>query len=375
MNFERGVIIPTLIVIYLEIFSGTADLSAIEVEEDGKLKELQVSYGNNAGGQNINDAFLQHCHDSFQGKEWQKIFSNVTPADAVKMEANFEKSKVQIGSTDSDGQMIEVEIPAAIRKGIEKKSITLKEGSLVQYDDEEFLFASDFVRKELFQTTCSLIYENSIRYVLCRDEAKGIKTVILVGGLSESPIVVDLLRGKIEQDFPDVKVVVPDSPFKSVLLGAVLYGHDPMKFSSRISRETYGVAANVPFDEAKHDESKKWWSEIAGMYFCKDFFSIHVKKGQSVNLLESQSAQVYKPRSKKLNVVSVPIYSSSNVNPKYITDEGCKRIGNVRLEIADSTGGTERNVEVRMMYGGSQIAVLAKDINTGKAVDAEIVFG
>ncbi|KAL4224263.1 hypothetical protein ACF0H5_017716 [Mactra antiquata] len=358
-----------------DLGGGTADLSAVEVQKDGTLKELHQSHGNNAGGQNINNAFIQHCHDSFQGEKWLEIFSNITPAEAIKMEANFEKSKVQIGASDSDSQMIEVEIPKAICKGIADKSITLKEGSIIQYDDPEFMFESDFVRKKLFHTTCDMIYKNTIKNALSKEEAEGIKTVILVGGLSESPIVIETLREKVEKDFPGVNVVVPDSPFKSVLLGAVLYGHDPMIFSSRISRETYGIETNKVFDEAKHDASKKWRNEETEDFWCKNIFDIHVKKGQSVSLLEPQPKKVYTPLYQDQKSMSLPIYSSSNINPMYTTDEGCKKIANLKVEMPDTTGGRNRKVEVCMLYGGTQLAMFVKDVTSGNEVNADIVFG
>ncbi|KAL4224277.1 hypothetical protein ACF0H5_017731 [Mactra antiquata] len=305
-----------------DLGGGTADLSAVEVLKDGTLKELHQSHGNNAGGQNINDAFIQHCHESFQGKKWKEIFTNITPADAFKMEANFETIKVQIGSMDPDSLMMDVAIPNAICDGIEEKSITLKEESIIHYNDREFMFEYDFVREKLFYTTCNMIYD-TIQKVLEHEKTKGIKTVILVGGLSESNMVIEILRKRVEEYFPGVKVVVPDLPFKSVLQGAVLYGHDPMIFSSRISRETYGIATNRVFDEAKHDASKKWRIEIT-----EDFWY-----------------------------------------------EGCKKIGIMEVEMPDTTGGRDRDVEVNMLYGGTQIAVHAKDVTSGNEVNAEIFFG
>ncbi|KAL4224274.1 hypothetical protein ACF0H5_017728 [Mactra antiquata] len=358
-----------------DLGGGTTDLSAVEVQSDGTLKELHQSHGNNVGGQNINNAFAHCFRDSFQGKTWLEILSNITPSNVVKIEANFENAKMQIGSTDLIDQMIEVEIPHEIQRDIENNSITLKEGLSVQYDDGCFQLESDFVRNTLFQSTCDMIYEGTIRYVLNKHETKGITTVILVGGFSESPFVIQTLRGKVEEDFPGVQVVVPDSPFKSVLLGAVLYGHDPMIFSSRLSEETYGVATNVTYDEAKHDASKKWRNEETGILMCKDIFSIHVKKGQSVSLLEPQPKQVYKPAYQDQKAMSLLIYSSSNINPKYITDEGCKQIGKVEVEMSDTTGGRDRELEVSMLYGGTQVAVQAKNVTTGKEVNADIVFG
>ncbi|KAL4224281.1 hypothetical protein ACF0H5_017735 [Mactra antiquata] len=357
-----------------DLGGGTADLLAVEVEKGGKLKELHQCRGDNIGGQNINEAFRQLCHDSFKGDKWQKMFRDLSPADIVEMEATFENAKVQIGSGDSDSEMIPFKIPDEIRKGLDTRAITLKTGSIVHYNDKTFSFKSAVVREQLFKTTCHMLYD-AIKNVLNREEAKGIKTVILVGGFSESPIVTGTLRKNVKVDFPGVKVVVPDSPFKSVLLGAVLYGHDPMIFNSRISRETYGVKSNVDFDETKHDASKKWRNEETGVFKCKDIFDIHVKKGQSVSLLEPQPKQVYNPAYQDQKSVSLPIYSSSNINPQYTTDEGCKQIGIVEVEMSDTTGGRDRKVEVSMSYGGTQIAVLAKDVTTGKTVNAKIVFG
>ncbi|KAL4224269.1 hypothetical protein ACF0H5_017723 [Mactra antiquata] len=289
------------------------------------------------------------------------------------MEANFETIKVQIGSMDPDSLMMDVAIPNAICDGIEEKSITLKEESIIHYNEREFMFEYDFVREKLFYTTCNMIYD-TIQKVLEHEKPKA-KTVILVGGLSESNMVIEILRKKVEEYFPGVKVVVPDSPYKSVLQGAVLYGHDLMIFSSRIGRETYGIATNRVFDEAKHDASKKWRNEITEDFWCKDIFSIHVKKGQSVSLLEPQPTRVYTPQYQDQKVVTLPTYSSSNIDPMYTTDEGCKKIGIMEVEMPDTTGGRDRDVEVSMLYGGTQIAVHAKDVTSGNEVNAEIVFG
>ncbi|KAL4224279.1 hypothetical protein ACF0H5_017733 [Mactra antiquata] len=41
--------------------------------------------------------------------------------------------------------------------------------------------------------------------------------------------------------------------------------------------------------------------------------------------------------------------------------------------MSDTTGGRDRE-EVSMLYGGTQIAVLAKNVTTGEEVNADIVF-
>ncbi|KAL4224284.1 hypothetical protein ACF0H5_017739 [Mactra antiquata] len=353
-----------------DLGGGTADLLAVEVNKNGTLEVLHQSHGKDVGGQNINDAFMQLCHDSFQGKKWDETFGLCK----YNIDGCFENVKIQIEPSTSENQTIQVDLPKEVTKALHEKTIASQKGST--FDEEEgcFIFEEKFVRKELFQSTCDTIYKSVIKDILIKDETKGITTVILVGGLSESPFVIEILREKVKEDFPGVKVVVPDSPMKSVLLGAVLYGHDSEIIRNRISRETYGVATNVIFDETKHDASKKVRNKETGVFWCTGIFSIHVKKNQSVRLEQLQPRRVYKPMSLGQKSMTLPIYSSSNISPKYITDEGCKKIGKVEIKMPNTTGERDRKVEVRMLYGGTQIAVQANNVTTGEIVEAEIDF-
>ncbi|XP_060574520.1 heat shock 70 kDa protein 12B-like isoform X2 [Ruditapes philippinarum] len=357
-----------------DLGGGTADLFAVEVEESGSVREICPPLGDQVGGQNINRAFLQVCYDSFEGDDWAKTFGKATPVEMWKMEAEFEKKKVAIGSDDPDGEMIDLEVPASIRDSLHDQSVKLKDTGYIAFEDREFMFNSGLVRKNLFQETCKIVY-GTIKKVLDKTEANGLRTVVLVGGFAESPIVVENIRKMIANDFQGIKVVIPSSPFKAVLNRAVLFGHNPMIIRSRISRETYGIETNVKFDPNIHDEQKKWNQKITGEDYCKNIFHIHVRKDQSVVLCNAQPVKKYIPVYKHQNNLRLPIYKSlSSTNPKY-TDEGdCEKVGEINVVFENTTEDSEKSVDVSMIYGGTALSVIAKDNASGKEYIADIKF-
>ncbi|XP_060597754.1 heat shock 70 kDa protein 12B-like, partial [Ruditapes philippinarum] len=178
-----------------DLGGGTADLFAVKVEESGFVREICPPQGDPVGGQNINRAFLQVFYDSFEGDDWKKTFGKATPVEMWKMEADFEKKKVEIG--------------------MHAQKVKLKDTGYIDFQDNQFMFNSELIRKNLFRETCKLIY-GTIKKVLNEPEANGLKTVVLVGGFAESPIVVENIRKMIANDFQGIKVVIPSSPFKAV---------------------------------------------------------------------------------------------------------------------------------------------------------------
>ena len=345
----------------------------MEVLESGSLKEIVPPFGDAVGGQNINEAFLQVCFDAFKGDEWKITFGKATPVEMMKMEGDFERKKVVIGTEDHDGEMIDLEVPFSVRDGLQNGAIQLKDNEYICFEDTEFLFDSKLIRNRLFKETCQIVY-GTIRKVLGNEEAKELKTVILVGGFAESPIVVENIRQMVENDFPGTKIVVPSSPFKAVLFGAVLFGHDPMIFRSRISRATFGIQTNVAFDKSLHNDAKKWEPEMTGKYYCRDIFDVHVRKGQSVILGNEQPLETYIPMFKNQEQLKLPIYKSSSDNPKYTDEPGCTELGHITVDFSNTADDSEKRVEVTMVYGGTELSVKAKDKSSGKEYDADISF-
>jgi hypothetical protein len=362
----------------------TVDLSVVKVLDDGLLEEIYLSRGDLAGGQNVNDAFFQACLDSFDGESWKTIFGKSTPIECLEMEDDFEQKKVTIGKKDRRLEKIVLKVPYTIIKEIDQNNITCKDTHDFILEENEIKVRSEFVRNKLFKETCIKMFD-IIKKVLQSYSLKDCRTVVLVGGFAESPIVVQHIREAIKEKFPDVKVVVPTSPFQAVLKGAVLYGHDPMIFRSRIARYTYGVEIRCLFNEKKHNKEKKWLNTEDNKYYCKDVLAVHVEKGQSVILKEQLEEHRYHPMFKNQKSAKVSIYASDRApmnstvegEPKdvmYTTDEGCKKIGEIDVEMPDTALGTERNLLVRMVYGGTELSVIVIDKTSGKDFPLSINF-
>lgn len=183
----------------------TADLYAVKVSEDGTLNEVCMAQGKLAGGQNVNDAFFQVCHDSFEGDEWIKTFRKATPKEMMAMEEDFEQKKVRIGTSDKRAVNISLMVPYDVRKGIENKTIRLKQAQDVdnkfKLEKDEMKFNSVFIREILFKEPCQAICK-IVTEALKMKELTECKTLVLVGGFVESPIVVTIIQKQFRKSFP-----------------------------------------------------------------------------------------------------------------------------------------------------------------------------
>ncbi|XP_052229533.1 heat shock 70 kDa protein 12B-like isoform X2 [Dreissena polymorpha] len=360
-----------------DIGGGTGDLSAVEVQSDGTFKELCNVSGERVGGEQVNEAFYLEMYDSFKGGKVRQLFSEAEYYEIMKLEEEFENCKLTIRPDTSD-EKIKIPIPNLVREKIKEKELELKNNAPITYNikTQTLEVKRRYVREKLFEVPCSLIH-NTISTVL--KEHAEIKIVVLVGGFAESSIVQENLRSKLKEKFAEVKVVVPTSPFRAVLTGAVIFGHNPLIFTSRISRATYGIAVNELFDETKHNQSKKWFDEEDNVHRCKDVLSIHVKKGEAVALNEALNKKTYLPWSKSSKVIHLQVYETSDSGPvngsvMYTTDHGCKKIAEISVDVPTAEESSKRDVSVRMIYGGTQLSVIAVCAHTGKECRAVIRF-
>lgn len=313
------------------------------------------------------------------GAALTKFMTGVLPFEIFEMEHSFEVLKVSMGYGTPEDELIDLRLPELIREKIDSGEL-----KFTATDNEEFIvrknkflkFRSEYIRNVLFQVTCQRAFA-VIEKVL--ESNVDIKTVILVGGFSESKIVQNDIQRRTLEKFKNVEVVVPTSPFQAVLNGAVLFGHDPFIIRSRIMKKTYGVSTNSIFDPNKHDENKKWKNEETGRYYCKDLLSIHVLKGDSVTLLEEQPSLKYYPLYKNQKRLSLILFEYSERPPSkdtviYTTDEKCSNIGKIVVNFENNNDGTSRAVSVKMIYGGTQLNVIATDEKTKVEEEAVIDF-
>lgn len=83
--------------------------------------------------------------------------------------------------------------------------------------------------------------------------------------------------------------------------------------------------------------------------------------GDTVDVGKSQGNKTYtvvEPHQQKMNFL---IYTSNVKNPKFTTDEGCTRLGNLDIDMPDTFNGMDRGAIVNMTFSGTEFVVTAVD--------------
>jgi len=266
-------------------------------------------------------------------------------------------------------------VPGSLQELVEKETgKTLKQKLTTTQLKDKVKFTNARLRiennefEQLFIPCCRKIV-NHIEELLQDPCVKGTDTILMVGGFSKYKI----LQKFVKINFSNMKIIIPPDAETAVLKGAVLFGHNPSVISSRIARYTYGVQMHVNFQEGFHKEDKR---ELVGnRWKCRDVFSKHIERGQSLVVGEAQVARRYLPVRDNQEYVDFNIYASSQTRFLYVTDNCCKKIGSISVGIPSASVDEERPVVVvTMIYGGTEISVQGRSEKNNTTVCAKIDF-
>lgn len=238
-------------------------------------------------------------------------------------------------------------------------------GKVIWVQDSRKMRVDCDIMRGWFTESCNNTVKH-IRDLFNQKESEGTKTILLVGGFSESSILQDAIRNA----FPDKRLIVPDEAGLAVLKGAVLFGHDPVTIVSRVAKCSYGIRVFRDFDTGKHPTEKR--EDVGGRIKCKDVFAKHVQLGQELRVGEHQTSQRYTPLDADQLSLIFDIYTSTDKDPQFVTDDGCSYIGQLEVDLPDS--GKDRGVWVNMIFGGTELTVEAKNEKTNKISKASFNF-
>lgn len=192
-----------------------------------------------------------------------------------------------------------------------------------------------------------------------------ISMIILVGGFANCTI----LQQTVRQSFSSTRVIVPVDAGLSVLLGAVLFGHDPLVITSRVTRETYGVILDDFFNEEKHPISRKFYHY--GTCYCSGIFSLIVTQNESIPVGKRFSKECYaKPKQHTCNLVFV---TSSEDFPEFYNDKNCRKIGTLEIKIPNPST-LSRPLQVDYIFGDTELIVVATEKDTNIKFETKIVL-
>ncbi|KAK3102458.1 hypothetical protein FSP39_011510 [Pinctada imbricata] len=350
---------------------GTIDITVHKVLSSGNLEEVHKASGGDWGATRVDEQFVELLSDLFT-HEVYRAFINNHKYDELDLMEDFEVKKRSLGL---DVTSITIKMPNSLLQTYSDMhpdlELTNRILSIPKYSNKVKLVAdklkmdSDIVR-ELFSSSCNPIVQH-LRSIMIKQSVKDAKTLLLVGGFSESAY----LQDTILTHFPDLTIIIPSEPSLAVVKGAVLYGHDPLILESRICKLTYGVATNMPFEDGLDPEDCVVEDE-SGNRFCTNRFSVHVRIGQLLETNSYQTSHTYRTLKKEQNDLRFYIYTSRSDNPRYTTDSGCEYLGQLTLRMPKSKNSKDRSAHVKMKFGGTELVVSAKETVSRKKVEAKL---
>ena len=222
--------------------------------------------------------------------------------------------------------------------------------------------------KAFFTQTCDEIAEH-VKSIFRLPQLHGVENVLMVGGFSESPMLQDAVKKSLGRQ---KKVFIPLDAGLAVLKGAVIYGHHPSAIISRVSKNTYGIEMHTNFVQGEHDEHRK--IIIDGAEKCKGVFDKHVEIGQEVKEGTVFGEHSYVPLRRNSTSIYLKVFTTKHKNPQYI--DGCQYLGGLEVDLDDPEIKCyeDKEVLVKMIYGGTELGLEATIVKTGEKINARFNF-
>ena len=154
-----------------------------------------------------------------------------------------------------------------------------------------------------------------------------------------------------------------------------MFGLDPTVVNVRRSRLTYGVGVLNRYNKDKHPKSKLVKRD--GAQWCTDVFDKFVSVDDSV-ALGDMVVRSYTPAKPGQKSSVINIYCAEKGDVLFITDPGVKKCGTLSLDLSEvqyqQNMPKRREIQTRMIFGGTEIRLSALDVASGKCVKATIDF-
>ena len=238
----------------------------------------------------------------------------------------------------------------------------------VEIYNGEYLSVGPNAMKQLFEPVVSGIVSH-MTGLFERPTLSNISSLFMVGGFAESVF----LQEAIKRAFGSrCKILVPNYASIAVVQGATMFGRNTSIVSSRIMATTYGFGMKVRFNPKVHWPEKK--EVIEGITWCKDHFRVVVKENEAVKVGEKRCFVIHPTYNKQVKI-SVPFFTSTDPNVKYTTDPTVgPSIGEMIAYSPDTSKGRDREIEVIVYFGETEIKATAVDKTSGNVASVYLDF-
>ena len=339
-----------------------------ELEADGTMKEIHKVTGGPYGGIKVNEQFESLLEELF-GVEKLKRYRRRHPSDWISLMNEFEGKKRGKRILDS-GLMTNVRLPrsfVSLVKETQSPAMERYGAREVKLKRNEYLSLSAAMMAKLFTPVVQCIKEH-LKSLTKKTQLSKVQTMLLVGGFADSEYLQEEIKKEFSRRF---KILIPHSASIAVVQGAVIFGKKPSKITERVVSATYGIRCTRTFIQRVHPEQKK--IIVDGIEKCTDLFDCLVKENKVARLGEKVK-KIYHPGSANDYEIHVGFFITNNPNAIFTTDPGVTRIGSVVVKSPDTWRGKDRDIEVSMHFGGTEITATARDVSTGNVAQTTLDF-
>ena len=352
-----------------DLGGGTVDVAVHEVQQDDLIRELHHATGGAWGGTYVDKNFVDLLVRVFGQASIDK-FRREHQGDWVDLMSNkFESAK---RCAEQNGKLF-VELPFdfygfMISEGKSvKDSINRFNNANVKFSHGKLTINFPEVRK-LFEPVFANILAH-LKHLL--EKISNIKFMILVGGFATCRLLQDYLKEAFEKSF-GLRVIAAREPSLSVVMGSVLFGHDPLVFLSRRVKYTYGVESSRDFRRGVDPESQLTYGDD-GVAKCAFTFTVFVRKNTEIEIGQ-EIVNTFSPLCPDSIEVKVIICTSDDVNPRYTTDEGVKKAAVMKLPMPNTAKGKNRVIKVFMQFGATEVVVRSEDMSSGNMAKRRVLL-
>ena len=320
------------------------------------------------GGMKVNEKF-ESLLEELLGTEKIKRYQKQCPSDWLSLMNEFEGKKRGKRILD-DGLMTNIRLPRSFVSLVNQCRSPAMErygDKEVKIKNNEYLSLSSGMMKKLFIPVVERIKEH-LKTLQKKPQLSKVRTMLLVGGFAESKF----LQEEIKKEFSRrCKVLIPNQAKIAVVQGAVIFGKMPARIIQRVLSTTYGVRCATPFIKGVHPQEKM--IIVDGIEKCTDIFDCLSKENQIVKL-GKKIRRLYRPGRASDYQVLIEFYVTNNPDTNFTTDPGVKMIASVEVQSPDTWKGTERDIEVSMYFGGTEITATARDVSSGNEEQTTLDF-
>ncbi|MFE3192504.1 Hsp70 family protein [Nocardia sp. NPDC059240] len=345
---------------------GTVDITAYEVAATG-LTEIGYTSGGGHGSTYVDQDFIGQAMVRRLGRGALDAAYDADRGAFADLLDAWERAKLSFDPTA--GHALVVPLSNRLYRNLDTDARAKLARAQHGIDDEIILDPEEAIG--LFDRTVEPILD-LVDDQLARIGDAGVGRILLVGGFAQSRHLQNQLRARIGSRST---LVVPSKPAWAVLIGAVHYALAPSTaIVGRRSRFTYGVSTAMTFEQGL-DPEKYRTHDYAGTAYCNNRFDTFVRAGEIIGA-GHEVRRTYWPLKEGQKSMNFKIVTSTNPEPRYVTDSGCNEVGDMTVDATDSLSlpTADRRAEVTMAFGGTEITVKGRDLESDRNVRVTIDF-